>query len=218
MKTRKQGRAGKDFFAHPLAVVESRSIGSGTRVWAFSHVMAGTRIGKNCNIGEHVFVEKGARIGDRVTVKNGVQVWDGVTLKDDVFVGPNAAFTNDRYPRSPRSAAAGDRYESRGWIERTLVEEGASIGANATIMCGVRIGKYAVVGAGSVVTEPVKPFNIVVGVPASYRGQACACGRSLGEVTDSAVCGNCGRSYLFSKGRLTFRKAGGKRRAGRGKR
>jgi acetyltransferase-like isoleucine patch superfamily enzyme len=170
-----------EFWAHPKAIVESKAIGSGTRIWAFTHVADGAIVGRDCNLGEHVYVENGASIGDNVTIKNGVHVWEGVTLQNDVFVGPNAVFTNDRSPRSPRSAVAQVRYRSKEWLERTLVREGASIGANATILCGIEIGRYASVGAGAVVTRSVPPFTLVVGAPAVPVGTVCACGRRLGE-------------------------------------
>ena len=202
MNSKASARGDRGFKAHEMAIVETNAVGQGTRVWAFSHIMAGAVIGRDCNIGEHVFVENGAVVGDRVTVKNGVHVWEGVTLENDVFVGPNVAFTNDRHPRSPRSKAAGDRYKSHGWLEKTAVGEGAAIGANATIMCGIKIGKYAVIGAGSVVTESVPPFTVVVGVPALFHGYVCACGRPLGKVAAATKCLNCGISYSFGGGRL----------------
>jgi acetyltransferase-like isoleucine patch superfamily enzyme len=131
-------------------------------VWAFAHVLPGARVGRDCNICDGVFVEGGAVIGDRVTVKNGVQVWDGIELGDDVFVGPNATFTNDPFPRS------------RQWdhdVPVTVVEAGASIGGNATILPGLRIGRMAMVGAGAVVTRDVPALAIVVGNPARVIGQ-----------------------------------------------
>jgi UDP-2-acetamido-3-amino-2,3-dideoxy-glucuronate N-acetyltransferase len=148
------------FFAHPEGRVESSDIGPGTRVWAFAHVLQGARIGADCNICDHTFVEGGAVLGDRVTVKCGVQLWDGVTLEDDVFVGPNATFANDPFPRSRRPAE----------VARTLVRRGASIGANATLLPGVTIGAEAMVGAGAVVTRDVPPRAIVVGNPAVVSG------------------------------------------------
>jgi len=150
-----------DHFIHPDARCESDSIGAGTRIWAFAHVLPGARIGADCNICDGVFVEGEAIIGDRVTVKNGVQVWDGIHLGDDVFVGPNATFTNDPFPRS-RS------YDHD--VPVTVVEDGASIGGNATILPGRRIGKKAMVGAGAVVTKDVPDFAIVVGNPARVVG------------------------------------------------
>jgi len=148
-------------FIHPQALVESGEIGAGTRVWAFAHVMAGACIGKGCNIGDHSFVESGAVIGDDVTIKNGVSVWDGVEIGDRVFVGPNVAFTNDTRPRSKVYHASS---------ERTSILEGASIGANATILAGITIGRYAMVGAGAVVTKDVLDFELVIGCPARHAG------------------------------------------------
>lgn len=151
------------FFAHPDSRVETGDIGSGTRIWAFSHVLPGARVGADCNICDHTFIEGGAVVGDRVTLKCGVQLWDGVTLEDDVFVGPNATFTNDLFPRSRKRPAE---------YVRTLVQRGASIGANATILCGVTVGARAMVGAGAVVTRDVPPLAIVVGNPAVVTGYA----------------------------------------------
>lgn len=148
-------------FVHPQALVESSHIGAGTRVWAFAHVLPGARVGRDCNLCDGVFVENDVVVGDRVTVKCGVQLWDGVRLHDDVFVGPNATFTNDLRPRSKR--------RPEKFLE-TVVEEGASIGANATILPGVRIGQFAMVGAGAVVTKDVPPHARVVGNPARIVG------------------------------------------------
>ena len=149
-----------DVFVHDRALCESDQIGGGTRIWAFAHVLEGARIGSDCNICDGVFVEDEAVVGDRVTVKSGVQIWNGVELEDDVFIGPNATFTNDRFPRS------------RQWLggyPRTIVRRGASIGANATILPGVEIGTGAMVGAGAVVTRDVPAGATVVGVPARVR-------------------------------------------------
>jgi UDP-2-acetamido-3-amino-2,3-dideoxy-glucuronate N-acetyltransferase len=148
-------------FIHPQALVESEDIGAGTRIWAFSHVLKGSRIGERCNIGDHSFIESGVIIGNDVTIKNGVSVWDGVEIGNSVFVGPNVAFTNDMRPRSRV-------YHDQP--ERTKIGEFASIGANATILPGAHIGKYAMIGAGSVVTRPVKDFELVRGNPATHAG------------------------------------------------
>jgi acetyltransferase-like isoleucine patch superfamily enzyme/dTDP-4-dehydrorhamnose 3,5-epimerase-like enzyme len=148
-------------FVHPNALCESTRIGERTRVWAFAHILPGAKVGADCNVCDHVFVENDVVIGDRVTIKCGVQVWDGVRLHDDVFVGPNATFTNDLFPRSRRRP---DRFAE------TIVRRGASIGANATILPGVTIGENAMVGAGAVVTRSVPPNAIVRGNPARIVG------------------------------------------------
>ena len=149
------------FFVHPNALCESLQVGAGTRIWAFAHVLPGARIGSDCNVCDHVFIENDVVIGDRVTIKSGVQVWDGVRLEDDVFVGPNATFTNDRFPRSKHRPPR---------FTPTLVCRNASIGANATILPGVTIGLDAMVGAGAVVTRSVPPHAIVAGNPARIVG------------------------------------------------
>jgi len=154
----------KTYFRHGNALVESEKIGTGTRIWAFAHVLPGAQIGSDCNICDHVFIENDVVIGDRVTVKCGVQLWDGIKIEDDVFIGPNVTFTNDAWPRS------------RQWQDAhptTTVRKGASIGANATILPGLTIGQNAMIGAGAVVTRSVPPNAVVVGNPAritSYAG------------------------------------------------
>ena len=189
-----------DYRAHPKAIVESDAVGSGTRVWAFAHVMDGAVIGAECNIGEHVFVESGAVLGDRVTVKNCVQVWEGVTLEEDVFVGPCAVFTNDRYPRSPRSDAVGTRYGTKEWLEPITVRKGATVGANATVVSGVKIGRYAMVAAGSVVTKDVPDHALVMGVPAQAAGHVCRCGQRLEPAFDGYDCTACGLRFTSVDG------------------
>jgi UDP-2-acetamido-3-amino-2,3-dideoxy-glucuronate N-acetyltransferase len=148
-------------FIHANALCESGQIGEGTRVWAFAHVLPGARIGRDCNVCDHVFIENDVVIGDRVTVKCGVQLWDGVRLEDDVFIGPNATFTNDIFPRSKQYPAS---------FAQTTVRKGASIGANATILPGIVIGARAMVGAGAVVTRSVPPNAVVLGNPAKIVG------------------------------------------------
>jgi UDP-2-acetamido-3-amino-2,3-dideoxy-glucuronate N-acetyltransferase len=150
-----------EVFVHQQALCESDDVGPGTNIWAFAHVLPGASVGADCNICDGVFIEDGAIVGDRVTIKCGVQIWRGVELEDDVFVGPNATFTNDGFPRS------------RKWLSepaRTTVRAGASIGANATILPGLELGRGAMVGAGAVVTRSVPPYAIVTGNPARSKG------------------------------------------------
>ena len=160
-------------FVHPSGICESEKVGDGTRIWAFAHVLPGARLGVDCNVNDHVFIENDVVVGDRVTVKSGVQLWDGVRLGDDVFVGPNATFTNDPFPRSkeyPESFA------------QTVVGPGASIGANAVILPGVRIGRRAMIGAGAVVVRDVPAHAIVVGNPARIVGYADSAPTPANEV------------------------------------
>lgn len=148
-------------FVHPLALCESSAIGENTRVWAFAHVLRDARIGRDCNICDHVFIENDVIIGDRVTVKSGVQLWDGLRVADDVFIGPNATFSNDKYPRSKQ-------YQTQ--VLQTHVGRGASIGGGAAILPGLRIGARAMIGAGAVVTQDVPARAIVFGNPARIVG------------------------------------------------
>ncbi|ABL78296.1 acyltransferase [Thermofilum pendens] len=187
----------RKYFAHPTAVVEEGAeIGEGTRIWHFAHVRSGARIGRNCNIGKDVYVDQGAVIGNNVKIQNGVSVYRGVVIEDNVFVGPYAVFTNDKYPRA----------FSTDWeVVPTVVKEGASIGANATIVCGVTIGRYAMVAAGSVVTRDVPDHALVAGNPARIVGFVCYCGRPLkrlvGERDGNVVlqCDHCGREVSIPK-------------------
>jgi UDP-2-acetamido-3-amino-2,3-dideoxy-glucuronate N-acetyltransferase len=173
-------------FVHEKALCESDDIGPRTRVWAFAHVMKGARLGSDCNVGDHAFIESGARLGNHVTVKNCVLIWDKVTVEDYVFLGPNMVFTNDMFPR----------VEFKNPPEKFLpthVARGASIGANATIVCGVKLGEQCFVGAGSVVTRDVPAYALVAGNPAKRRGWICACGQKLPA---SLKC-VCGRAYVL---------------------
>jgi len=156
-------------YINELAIAEpGAAIGDGTSVWRHSHVRAGATVGEDTLLGKNVYVDEGAVIGDRVTIQNNVSIYVGVTLEDDVFVGPSAVFTNDMYPRS----------RNREWVMvPTLVRTGASVCANATVVCGVEIGEWSVVAAGAVVTKDVLPFEIVAGNPARRMGWACRCGR-----------------------------------------
>jgi UDP-2-acetamido-3-amino-2,3-dideoxy-glucuronate N-acetyltransferase len=175
---------GGGVFVHPRGLCESDTVGRGTRVWAFAHVMSGAVVGEDCNIGGNAFIEAGARLGDRVTVKNGVLVWDRVTVEDDVFLGPAMIFTNDLMPRA-------DVKRSGDALVPTHVCAGATIGANATIVCGVTIGRRAFVAAGAVVTQDIPAHALVVGSPARRIGWMCTCGQRLDE---SLRC-ECGRQF-----------------------
>lgn len=184
-----------DRYYHPAALVETDDVGLGTRVWAFAHVMRGARVGTCCNIGDHAFLEAGAAIGNNVTLKNNVCIWAGITLEDDVFVGPNATFTNDRYPRSPRMPQVKARYEApERWLSPTVVERGVSIGANATLVPGIRIGRYSMIAAGSIVTADVPPFSLMVGTPARVVGCVCRCGQKLLADYRTTSCDVCGET------------------------
>jgi acetyltransferase-like isoleucine patch superfamily enzyme len=160
-----------NYFKHDSALVGAKAqIGDGTRIWAFVNILDGAVVGRNCNICDCSFIEKGVVLGDNVTIKNGVSVFEGVTLEDGVFVGPNAVFINDRFPRS----------RNPGWrLEKTRIRKGATIGANATILCGVTVGEYAVIGAGSVVLKDIPAHAIVVGNPARRVGWAGRDGHRL---------------------------------------
>jgi UDP-2-acetamido-3-amino-2,3-dideoxy-glucuronate N-acetyltransferase len=177
--------SGPSVFVHPQGLCESDRVGSGTRIWAFAHVLPGAVIGSDCNICDHAFVEGGAVIGSGVTIKNAVLVWNKVTIEDEVFVGPNAIFTNDLRPR------AAIKRGPEGWLP-TLVRRGATIGANATVVCGVTIGAYAFVAAGAVVARDVAPHALVAGNPARFLGWVCTCGERLGE-TLACPCGHSWR-------------------------
>jgi acetyltransferase-like isoleucine patch superfamily enzyme len=174
-------------FVHPLGVNDSTSVGDGTRIWAFAHVLSGAVVGRDCNIGECSFIESGARLGDHVTVKNGVSVWDKVVVGNHVFLGPNAVLTNDPRPRSHPDY----RGTPEDW-EPTHIGEGASIGANATIVCGHRIGAWSFVGAGAVVSRDVPDHALVVGNPARRMGWVCRCAHRLDA---ELACPSCGDRY-----------------------
>jgi UDP-2-acetamido-3-amino-2,3-dideoxy-glucuronate N-acetyltransferase len=184
----------KNYFVHESSYVdEPCEIGEGTRIWHFSHVMANSKIGRNCNIGQNVVISPRVLIGDNVKIQNNVSVYTGVELEDDVFCGPSMVFTNVVNPRShvPRK----DEYR------KTLVRRGASIGANATIVCGHTIGRYAFIGAGAVVTRDVPDYAMVVGNPGRIAGWMCQCGVKLGfSRGDEATCSACGTTYLRNKG------------------
>jgi acetyltransferase-like isoleucine patch superfamily enzyme len=191
MQTRKNNMNG-DVFIHPQAIVESSDIGAATRIWAFAHVLPGAKIGKNCNICDHTFIESDVIIGDNVTVKCGVYLWDGLRVEDSVFIGPNATFTND--PR-PRSKAYPEKFA------QTVLKTGCSIAVNATVLCPLTVGKFAMVGAGSVVTKDVPDYTIVFGNPAKSQGYICRCANKLSFENDHANC-TCGKKYRLHNNRV----------------
>lgn len=174
-----------DVFIHPLAHVDGGAkIGDKTKIWINSQVRENVSIGRNCNVGKDTYIDSGVKIGSGCKIQNGVSVYRGVVLQDDVFVGPNVTFTNDFYPR----AFSGDSWE----VRPTLVKRGASIGANATIICGCTLGEYCMVGAGSVVTKNVPPHALIAGNPARITGFVCRCGQKLDE---NGICRKCGTKY-----------------------
>ncbi|MGE0790203.1 MAG: acyltransferase [Sandaracinaceae bacterium] len=175
-----------DVFVHEKGLCESEDVGAGTRVWAFAHVMRGAKVGERCNVGGHAFVEAGAVVGDRVTIKNGVMIWDKVVVEDDVFLGPAMIFTNDMNPRAAFKKDASEFLPTR-------VGRGASIGANATIVCGTTIGTNAFVAAGAVVIRDVPPHAVVAGNPAERIAWMCECG---GRLEGELSCADCGRRYV----------------------
>lgn len=186
----------RPYFVHESSYVdEPCTIGEGTKIWHFSHVMKGAVIGRNCNIGQNVVVSPGVRIGDGCKIQNNVSLYEGVVLEHHVFCGPSMVFTNVVNPRSEIVR----KHEYR----ETLVRRGASIGANATIVCGHTIGQYAFIGAGAVVTKDVPDFALMVGNPARRAGWMCRCGIKLQVVNEHARCGACGAAYRRAGGILS---------------
>jgi len=178
-----------EFFAHETAVIDDNCIiGNGTKIWHFSHIMSGSIIGESCNIGQNVVISPAVKLGNNVKIQNNVSVYTGVICEDDVFLGPSMVFTNVINPRS--------HVNRKNEYAQTIVRKGASIGANATIVCGNEIGEYALIGAGSVITKPVKPFSLVVGNPAHQKGWVSENGLKLHFNSDHiAICPETGQEY-----------------------
>ena len=186
-----------DYFAHETAVIdESCEIGTGTKIWHFSHIMTNSIIGQNCNIGQNVVVSPKVVLGNNVKIQNNVSIYSGVICEDDVFLGPSMVFTNVTNPRSA--------INRRGQYEETFVRKGASIGANATIVCGNEIGEYAFIGAGTVITKPVKPYALIVGNPGKQKGWMSEYGQRLEFDADGlARCSESGEQYSLSNEKVT---------------
>lgn len=178
-----------DYFVHETSVIDHPcEIGKGSKVWHFCHIMAGAHIGENCNLGQNVMIGSGVRIGDRVKIQNNVSIYKGVEVEDDVFIGPSAVFTNVINPRS--------FIERKDEFRQTLLKKGSTIGANSTIVCGVEIGEYALIGAGSTVTKDVKPYALVMGVPARQTGWVSKNGQKLEfDEKGIAICPATGEKY-----------------------
>ncbi len=183
-------------FIHNSADVSKEcTIGARTKVWNLVQIREGAVLGEDCIISKNVYIDKNVRIGNRVKIQNNVNVYDGVTIGNDVFLGPSMTFTNDMFPRA---------FQNDWKITKTFVADGASIGANATIVCGTKIGTYAMVGAGSVVTQDVGSYELVAGNPARKIGWVCKCGHRL---TDSLVCSKCGKKYCINEGKVEMEHA-----------
>jgi UDP-2-acetamido-3-amino-2,3-dideoxy-glucuronate N-acetyltransferase len=192
-------------FIHPKAVVETEQIGSGTRIWGFTHVSEDVIIGSNCNIGSHCYLESGVRIGDGVTIKDGNYLWAGVTICDGAFVGSQVVFTNDLRSRSPRVPYLASRFAIQDGSSVTTVGKGVSVGAGAVILEGVSLKDFCMVAAGSVVTKSVPAHALVMGLPASITGWVCCCGEKLNfdPLNDTiARCEQCLCEFAYMKGEL----------------
>ncbi len=185
-----------DIFIHSTSIIDDGAqIGNGTKVWHFCHVMPKAVIGSNCNLGQNVFVDNNAVIGNNVKIQNNVSVYNSVTIEDDVFIGPSVVFTNVINPRS--------FIERKDEFKKTIIQKGATIGANATIICGTNVGAYALIGAGAVITKDVKPYALVVGNPAMQKGWVSEAGCTLQfDKSDQAVCEYSGQKYLLVNNNL----------------
>lgn len=188
----------KDYFVHKSSYIdEPCEIGKGTKIWHFSHVMQNAKIGENCNIGQNVVISPNVVIGNNVKIQNNVSVYTGVICEDDVFLGPSCVFTNVINPRA--------FIERKNEYKKTIVKKGASVGANATIVCGHNIGSYAFVGAGAVVTKDVPDYALVIGTPAKVVGYVCKCGNKLEKINNIYKCSICSKEYILANENLISR-------------
>lgn len=184
----------EEFFVHPTSVIdEGAVIGSGSRIWHFSHIMPGARLGEKCIIGQNCYIDKDVQIGNRVKIQNNVSVYNGVTLHDGVFCGPSMVFTNVINPRA--------EIERKDEFKPTIVGCGATLGANCTIICGNDIGTYAMIAAGTVVTREVLPYSLIIGVPGRHAGWVCKCGVRLedSEKFGLKICSSCNERYILNE-------------------
>lgn len=185
-----------DYYVHETSLIgEDVNIGENTRIWQFCNIMNGVSIGCDCNIGQNVFIETGVKIGNHVKVKNNISLYQGVECEDGVFLGPNCVFTNVINPRS--------FIEKKDQLRKTVVRQGATIGANATVVCGHSIGRYAMVGAGSVITRDVGDYELVAGNPARKMGYVCKCGETLTNIGEKYRCSVCSRQYSVNDDKMT---------------
>ena len=185
----------KEYFVHESSYIdEPCKIGKGTKIWHFSHIMKNCEIGENCNVGQNVVISPDVIIGNNVKIQNNVSVYTGVICEDDVFLGPSCVFTNVINPRSFISRK--DEYR------KTIVKKGASIGANSTIVCGHNIGKYAFIGAGSVVTKDVPDYALVLGNPARIKNYVCECSEKMEFIDNYFKCEKCGKEYILNNGKV----------------
>ncbi len=191
-----------DIFIHPTSLVETQQIGRGTRIWAFTHVVKGARIGRWCNIGDHCVIEVGVKIADNVVIRHGNKIWEGVTLDNGGFVGPSKLSTKATQPQPRCLTPTQINYNARQWLVTTRIHEGATIGAGAMIIAGAVIGEFSVVSAGAVVVSNVPPYALVAGNPAHIQGWVCQCGQLLKFHNQFARCLACNVSYTKSNHRV----------------
>ncbi len=188
----------KDYFVHESSYVDDNvKIGDGTKIWHFSHIMSNSEMGEKCNIGQNVVISPGVKLGNGVKIQNNVSVYTGVICEDDVFLGPSCVFTNVINPRS--------FIERKTEYRDTIIGKGASVGANVTIVCGHNIGKYALIGAGAVVTKNIPDYALVMGNPARIKGYVCKCGEKLSFEHDQATCPACGLNYTKDNDKVECR-------------